>query len=434
MVPRSAVAQGDAAEDRYANHAFSRGTGTPIMRDLARLMSGRPRHALPLAALLLLLLLAAPAARAGAGDPTNPFAGQRLFLNCEDLGSNGQAWNPWWRVAPRQGPQPRSLLAHRPRARWSSRSPARRRRRSAGAWSATWPTSTTRRSAGSTAPMHQPTRPRPGPPGPSRRDRRDPLRGRVPDLAIRSMNYSACKGRGRRPTTPYKLPSTASWPSSGARSTPTSPIATAIPRRPGHALALLPRAPRGGHPRARPARPDRPGDLPVPAEKLSRSAHALGGQRLTSLPDVAVYIDAGEDSWLPRRQALRLLRRAGVGRARGFALNSTHTAHDAGQPPLRQLDRQAPAQALRGQHGRERARQAPEAHLEPPQPAHPGARPPEHQLQPAERRPRAAADAAHGEPVGRRLPVDLPSRASPRTRATAAAGGRPRTCGGCPTR
>src|SRR4051795_6184639 len=103
MVPRSAGAQGGPPWTDTPTTRSSRGIGTPLMRDLARLMPGRPRHALPLAVLLLLSLLLAPAARAGAGDPTNPFVGQRQFLNCEDRSSRGQAWAPWWQADSTKG-------------------------------------------------------------------------------------------------------------------------------------------------------------------------------------------------------------------------------------------------------------------------------------------------------------------------------------------
>ena len=48
-------------------------------------------------------------------------------------------------------------------------------------------------------------------------------------------------------------------------------------------------------------------------------------QQLTRLPNTTVYIEAGASDWEPARRMARKLRRAGVGMARGFMLNATHT-------------------------------------------------------------------------------------------------------------
>ena len=49
----------------------------------------------------------------------------------------------------------------------------------------------------------------------------------------------------------------------------------------------------------------------------------LGGavERLASQPGIAVYIDAGNPTWVPAPEIARRLRAAGVARARGFAVN-----------------------------------------------------------------------------------------------------------------
>lgn len=47
-------------------------------------------------------------------------------------------------------------------------------------------------------------------------------------------------------------------------------------------------------------------------------------RRLAALPNTGVYIDAGASDWLSARRAAQLLRRVGVGRARGFVLDPTH--------------------------------------------------------------------------------------------------------------
>lgn len=77
-----------------------------------------------------------------------------------------------------------------------------------------------------------------------------------------------------------------------------------------------------------------PDGLAVIPKCLSRRA---GRQRLALMrwvtkrlgrePAITTYIDIGSSSWLRRGQALRLLKRSGVRRIRGFALNTTHFNH-----------------------------------------------------------------------------------------------------------
>jgi hypothetical protein len=47
-------------------------------------------------------------------------------------------------------------------------------------------------------------------------------------------------------------------------------------------------------------------------------------KELDALPHATVYIDAGASDWLKPAQAASMLKRAGVGNARGFGLNLTH--------------------------------------------------------------------------------------------------------------
>src|SRR5436190_1486215 len=47
-------------------------------------------------------------------------------------------------------------------------------------------------------------------------------------------------------------------------------------------------------------------------------------QQFNALPHTTVYIDAGASDWLRPTQAASMLKRAGVGHVRGFALNLTH--------------------------------------------------------------------------------------------------------------
>jgi endoglucanase len=50
---------------------------------------------------------------------------------------------------------------------------------------------------------------------------------------------------------------------------------------------------------------------------------------LESLPNVAVYIDAGHSSWVPAPEMARRLKLAGIAEARGFALNTSNYRTDA---------------------------------------------------------------------------------------------------------
>src|SRR4051794_5122031 len=157
---------------------------------------------------------------------------------------------------------------------------------------------------------------------------RDRYVGQYPVLAIRSLNYSVCKGRAREPDQPYKQAINAFVDQLGRT------YDSQVPYRYRDSSP----AP-GTHWRPYPQRqaavilePDRLGQIGQGtclshAEKLeSFKLMRWAVKRMTSLPRVAVYIDAGEPGWLTKNQAVTLLRRAGVGGARGFALNATHTA------------------------------------------------------------------------------------------------------------
>jgi endoglucanase len=60
-------------------------------------------------------------------------------------------------------------------------------------------------------------------------------------------------------------------------------------------------------------------DGPSRRERLRLLAAATG--RLAQQPGVAVYIDAGNPTWVPAPEIARRLRAAGIARARGFAVN-----------------------------------------------------------------------------------------------------------------
>jgi endoglucanase len=50
----------------------------------------------------------------------------------------------------------------------------------------------------------------------------------------------------------------------------------------------------------------------------------FAARALSKLPNATVYIDGGASDWRPAREMARYLHAAGVGRVRGFMLNSTH--------------------------------------------------------------------------------------------------------------
>ncbi len=58
------------------------------------------------------------------------------------------------------------------------------------------------------------------------------------------------------------------------------------------------------------------------ARRLSLIRYAVG--QFAKRPNVGTYIDAGTSDWRPAGQMARMLRKAGIRRARGFALNVTH--------------------------------------------------------------------------------------------------------------
>lgn len=78
--------------------------------------------------------------------------------------------------------------------------------------------------------------------------------------------------------------------------------------------------------------PDLPFELCVPhRSKLPMKLVAYASHVLDALPHATVYIDVGAADWPSVGEAVGLLKSAGIGYARGFALNATHydsTAHE----------------------------------------------------------------------------------------------------------
>jgi Glycosyl hydrolases family 6 len=60
------------------------------------------------------------------------------------------------------------------------------------------------------------------------------------------------------------------------------------------------------------------------AKRSELSLLRYAAKRLGSLPNITTYLDAGASDWLKPREAVSLLRKAGVKYVRGFAVNSTH--------------------------------------------------------------------------------------------------------------
>ena len=84
---------------------------------------------------------------------------------------------------------------------------------------------------------------------------------------------------------------------------------------------------------------------PIPLALVSYAARVF-----SALPDTTVYIDVGAADWPSVSQAASLLRRAGVGFTRGFALNATH--YDATGREIRFGARVAQALARTGVPGK----------------------------------------------------------------------------------
>jgi endoglucanase len=61
-------------------------------------------------------------------------------------------------------------------------------------------------------------------------------------------------------------------------------------------------------------------------KRLALIAHAV--EVLEALPGVAVYIDAGHSNWVPAGEMASRLKRAGIDKARGFALNTSNFQPD----------------------------------------------------------------------------------------------------------
>lgn len=71
--------------------------------------------------------------------------------------------------------------------------------------------------------------------------------------------------------------------------------------------------------------PDMPFTICLPRNsRIDLKLISWTAQQFNALPHTTVYIDAGASDWLRPTQAASMLKRAGVGHVRGFALNLTH--------------------------------------------------------------------------------------------------------------
>jgi hypothetical protein len=303
----------------------------------------RRRGVLALAAALGLSLIAVIApglahggatGRKQAANPTNPLAGHRQFLNCETLTSPNQGFNPWLRVHQATGKTRAALLrlAHVPTvwsfAGTSERDIGKRMERymaevdhpAIGGSDCSAPLSYSDREWEKPVPADDPRR---------------AYIGEYPILAIRSLDYASCKGGVGNTGTDYRAFIDSFTKELGRTWSEPFPYGP-DPKHHGYSDK---RRPPDAYFRPYPQRaaaiilePDflalvgnGKGCVSPRAARTSVGLISYAVKTLTTLPNVAVYIDAGEDNWLGVRQAVSLLKRAGVAGARGFVLNATHT-------------------------------------------------------------------------------------------------------------
>jgi endoglucanase len=71
-------------------------------------------------------------------------------------------------------------------------------------------------------------------------------------------------------------------------------------------------------------------DCLIPSRRQARyRTLGYGVRELSKLPNATVYIEAGASDWMTPGEAARKLKAVGVGRVRGFMLNSTHMTTNA---------------------------------------------------------------------------------------------------------
>ena len=283
----------------------------------------------PRALLVSLLLLLSLASSAGATAPGSPFAGRQQFLDCdgnhESSSATYKAW-PWvWRYQ-HSDPGKAALLAKIakvPTVKWFAGGgilDRNRMRRVVERYLAA---------------VDDPQFGGPNCRTPLPAGRRDAYVGSYPVITLRAMQHYGCRG----------YDGGGAWNRSrgGLYKPWIDAFADQLTKRfvpdPGHRYRywdkqVFPH----GHFRRLARRdaaiilePDALGFMGRRSNCLTRTARAertkllaYATARLSRIPGVSVYIDAGASDWLTAREAVKLLRRSGVRRARGFALNATH--------------------------------------------------------------------------------------------------------------
>jgi hypothetical protein len=276
---------------------------------------------------LLTLLVLAPRAQAASG---NPFAGKQLFMDCSSGHIAGnRPYSTWWNVYTHKGTQRTLLkkLAEVPSAKWfagvdSTKDLGRQLERFF---------------AGVDHPLYggancsSPLQYRSWTTGPTSALARNKYVGSYPVIVVRAMKHDSCK---RWSGGPWNTTGTHGKYRTWFRAFVHGMARTYVGPLPYRFMSSGP----FGHYRRYTARsaavilePDALGLMGKNSNCLSRSARArvfanlrYAVKRLHALPNVATYIDAGSSRWLSKGQAVSFLKKAGVGSARGFALNSTH--------------------------------------------------------------------------------------------------------------
>jgi endoglucanase len=272
--------------------------------------------------IFLVLLAVASGTMIDAASARSPFAGRRLFTDCEfGHTSTAPTYSSWFHFYRAHGRNRRLLarIVHVPGVKWfagiddlgSLHRQVERYTTNVDHPPYGGPTCSKRLSY-TTRQWRS---------GPVSGRRRDPFSGSFPVVALRAMKHTRCQGwsGGRWNSTarngPYKRWIRAfvsefgrTWDASRGRW-------RAYPQRRGavilepDALGLI-----GPSPRC----------LTHTGRRHVVALLRYGVSRLRRLRHVAVYLDVAAADWMSAGAAVKLLRASGVAHARGFALNSTH--------------------------------------------------------------------------------------------------------------
>jgi hypothetical protein len=293
--------------------------------------TGRTRLRTCLLAAVTAIGLAAPAvSQAGQGDPTNPFVGHQQFIDCEyGHTSTASKYSPWYHLYRSKG-HSRTLLtkiAQVPAVRWFTAGPTdavRPMERQAERYLAN--VDHPQYGGGNCShKLHYSSKQWVS--GPVSQAARDPYTGEYPVMAFRALNDKRC-GVDADPRGKYRARIDAFARQLGLTYESTEgykywnagppPFAHWRPASRRSAAVIL--------------EPDALGLMSARSNHCVRGhqkAQALallryGVKRLSGIPGVAVYVDAGAGDWLHVDEVVALLRQAGVAGARGFALNASH--------------------------------------------------------------------------------------------------------------